>query len=273
MDEPLISIITVTFEDLNGLLCTYDSIKPFLNKNVEWIIKDGGSNEQIINTIKKQFINSKVKFISNVDTGTYNAMNIALNYVSGKWLIFMNSGDSFALECFFEYLERFLKSNKLKHSEKIIIAGDYNLVLESGEKIFVNYKKLEKCKGINSYRMPTSHQSQIFSRAIFSNLRFREELKISADHAFFWDAIRLNSRVEYIDYTIANFKSGGVSYTKNLQSLRDIIFSLWEIQKVRNINFFLCILKRYIAFYFKFFIKINLIKRINFIKDFLILNK
>tara|TARA_A100001035_G_C27753222_1_gene487565 strand:- start:170 stop:988 length:819 start_codon:yes stop_codon:yes gene_type:complete len=269
MDKPLISIITVTFEDLQGLLRTYESIKPFLNKNIEWIIKDGGSDGKIIKNIKKYLIKDKIKFISNIDKGTYNAMNIALNYASGNWLIFMNGGDSFSSEYFFLDFERFLKFKKLKSSEKIIIVGNYNLVLDSGEKIFVKYRKLEKCKGMNSYRMPTSHQSQIFSRAIFSSLRFRENLKISADHAYFWDAINLNSRVEYFDFIIANFKTGGVSYTKNFQSLKDIIYSLKKIQKINYLTFFLAILKRFIAFYFKFFISINLIRRIRNLKNFL----
>ena len=88
-----LSIITVTYNDFEGFLKTYNSIKHLLNENIEWIIKDGGSDNSIIKRIENLLVNKKIKFISSLDNGTYNAMNTALNSASGDWLIFMNGGD------------------------------------------------------------------------------------------------------------------------------------------------------------------------------------
>ena len=43
-NRPLLSIINVTYNDFKGLKKTYESLKDILNENIEWIIKDGGSN-------------------------------------------------------------------------------------------------------------------------------------------------------------------------------------------------------------------------------------
>ena len=180
-----LSIITVTYNDFEGFFKTYNSIKHLLNENIEWIIKDGGSDNSIIKSIENLLVNKKIKFISSLDNGTYNAMNTALNSASGDWLIFMNGGDKF---CDFNFLEKiifFIKSNNLKAFENNIICGNYFLSYKTGQKTFVKYRNIYECIGIHSYRMPTCHQAQLFSKSLYSKLRFRENLKISADHAFF----------------------------------------------------------------------------------------
>ena len=250
MTEPFLTIVTVTFNDLRGFQKSYESISNFVNDDIEWLIKDGGSEEKILNKIKKMTIHKNIKLISSKDKGTYNAMNKALNLANGKWLIFMNGGDSFTQKKILSKVKNFVRNNKLNSNKKNIILGNYNLIFKFGKKNFVRSRKISSCKGINSYRMPTCHQAQFFSKSIYSNLRFREYLIISADHAYFWEAVLSGANISYIDETVCDFKTGGQSYNKNIKSIKDIYFSLKHIQKLNNFTIFVSIVKRFLAYYF-----------------------
>jgi len=249
MNKPLLTIVTITFNDFIGLQNTFNSAKALLNQNIEWIIKDGGSSKNTFEKIKNLTKdNKKIRLISSKDRGIYHAMNIGLNYAKGEWLIFMNGGDCFDSPLFYEKFIDYLKKNKIDSSYKNIILGNYNLVYPKGNKVFIKTRNLNDCMGSNSYRMPTCHQSQIFSRNLYSKIRYRETLTISADHAFFWDSFKKGAIISYFNFTISNFKTGGKSYEKYLLSLKDVCFSLWYIQDIKGLKFLVAIVKRILAF-------------------------
>ena len=66
---------------------------------------------------------------------------------------------------------------------------------------------------------------------------------------FFWDAINLGSKINYIDLDICDFMSGGTSYKRHLSSIKDIYFSLKYIQKVNVFVILLALIKRFFIFY------------------------
>ncbi len=248
--QPFLSIITVTYNDLNGFMNTYKSIINFIDNDIEWIIKDGGSEEKILKIIKKVTTHKKIKLISSKDSGTYNAMNQALNFANGNWLIFMNGGDTFNQIKIVNKIESFVKNKKLNSSKNNIILGNYNLIYKFGKRNFVRCKNISHCRGLNSYRMPTCHQAQLFSKSIYSNLRYREDLAISADHAYFWEALNNGAFINYLDEIICDFKTGGKSYKENIKSISDVYFSLKNIQKINRFIIIIALIKRFFAYYF-----------------------
>jgi glycosyltransferase involved in cell wall biosynthesis len=64
-------------------------------KNYEYIIIDGGSTDGSIDLIKN-YENDIHLWISEPDTGIYNAMNKGIDLAKGKWINFMNAGDRFS---------------------------------------------------------------------------------------------------------------------------------------------------------------------------------
>ena len=251
--QPTLTIITVTYNDIKGFIRTYKSIKPLLNNSIEWIIKDGGSSDLILKEIESLVSGENIYLISNKDSGTYNAMNIALDQAKSDWLIFMNGGDCFASSFSYKTLNEHINANKLNPSIKYIILGDFLLSTKKENRRLIRCKKLKECKGINAYRMPTCHQSQIFSRKLYTEVRFRENLMISADHAYFWDCMNQKSLISEIKEPISYFYSGGSSELKHLQSIQDIYFSLKKIQKVHWLIIILSLSKRFLALYAKLF--------------------
>ena len=93
-DKPLISVITVS---LNSEKTIEKAIQSVLNQNydnVEFIIIDGKSSDQTLEIIKK-FESSIDLWISEKDTGIYNAINKGLKICSGDIIGILNSDDEY----------------------------------------------------------------------------------------------------------------------------------------------------------------------------------
>jgi glycosyltransferase involved in cell wall biosynthesis len=89
-----VSIITINYNNLEGLKSTRDSIVCQTYSNYEWIVIDGGSNDGAKDYLTEH--TSEISYwCSEKDSGVYNAQNKGLMKASGDYLIFMNSGDTF----------------------------------------------------------------------------------------------------------------------------------------------------------------------------------
>ena len=89
------SIIVVTLNNANGLSRTLQSIRSLNYGNIESVIIDGGSHDSTpeIVSANKDIVTT---YISEKDSGIYNAMNKGLRHVTGDYVVFMNAGDAFA---------------------------------------------------------------------------------------------------------------------------------------------------------------------------------
>jgi glycosyltransferase involved in cell wall biosynthesis len=87
----LLSIITINLNNKKGLTSTIESVYKFLNDG-EYIIVDGGSNDGSIEVINNIQRNEFIPIVGK-DKGIYDAMNIGLKRASGKYILFLNSGD------------------------------------------------------------------------------------------------------------------------------------------------------------------------------------
>ena len=89
---PLFSVVTVCKDCKDKLLRTARSVHEQKFQNFEYIIKDGGSTDGTVDVFNEI---QATKIISEPDSGIFNAMNIALDYCSGEYVIFLNAGDTF----------------------------------------------------------------------------------------------------------------------------------------------------------------------------------
>ena len=91
---PLLSVITVV---RNGEKCIEATIRSVLNqeyKNIEYLIVDGCSKDGTLDIIRK-YERSIDYWVSEEDTGIYDAMNKGIGLAAGKGLLFLNAGDHF----------------------------------------------------------------------------------------------------------------------------------------------------------------------------------
>lgn len=92
---PKISVVTVTYNCVDVLENTLESVINQKYSNVEYIVIDGKSNDGTLHLINKHKDHISI-LVSEPDKGIFDAMNKAINLATGDWILFMNAGDTFA---------------------------------------------------------------------------------------------------------------------------------------------------------------------------------
>lgn len=95
MNQPILSIITVNFNNNEGLTSTLESVRQQTFTSYEHIIIDANSTDGSKETII-QYSNTTshlAYWISEPDSGIYYGMNKGIEKARGKYLYFLNSGD------------------------------------------------------------------------------------------------------------------------------------------------------------------------------------
>ena len=109
--EPLLSIVTVCYNSRKTITATIDSLLNQTYTNFEYIIIDGASTDGTIDLIRSYesaFHEKSISFkwISEKDTGIYEAMNKGINQAKGKLVALLNSDDWYCSDT----LENILKA-------------------------------------------------------------------------------------------------------------------------------------------------------------------
>lgn len=201
--KPLLSIITINLNDVNGLKKTINSVINQTFQDFEYIIIDGGSSDKSIELIQNN--NERINYwVSEKDSGIFNAMNKGIKVANGTYLLFLNSGDVLNGS---SALQDFISSPDF---EGDIIYGDYKF--ENGEKIYPD--KLTPYFFIKS-SLP--HQSTFFHRSVFEKIGlFDEKYTICADRAFYLKCLISNKFIfKHIKYPLTLFELNGISNNDN----------------------------------------------------------
>ncbi|PXV68065.1 glycosyl transferase family 2 [Dysgonomonas alginatilytica] len=204
-----ISIITVNRNNADGLEKTIKSVIKQTYTNYEFIIIDGASTDNSVDIIKQY--SSKISFwISEKDTGIFNAMNKGINRSTGDYCYFLNSADTFA------------DDNVLKD---IFETQTYTAPFINGHQIndFGSYTQKVPCLNRNLtlfdfYWGTIKHQATFIRRDLFDTYGlYDESLKITSDWKFFLQTIGLhNEQPLFIDVDIVLFEWNGLSTNPEL---------------------------------------------------------
>ena len=213
-----LSIITICLNNKKGLKKTLESLYRQVYKEMEvWVI-DGGSKDGSLDVIKyyKEKFNNKgqnFSFISEPDTGRYNAMNKGIQNANGKWVVFMNSGDIPSSEHIYEDI---LHSNSYKNYD--ILYGDCIL---SGK----GKQKLSKAKSLITIRksLPFCHQAVITRTDLLKNRKYDETFKIAADYEWYLNAYLGKRRFLYIEKPFCIYDVSGVSSVEIYKTYKEFI--------------------------------------------------
>ncbi|WP_413744863.1 glycosyltransferase [Synechococcus sp. MIT S9451] len=217
-----ITIVTVTYNDIQGFARTSKSVIPQLNSDIQWIIKDGGSSPCILAQIKN-ISYPHALLITTKDTSVYDGMNIALDYAKGKFLLFLNGGDTLASD---DLLTKLCRAISEVDDTPMLLLAPYIEIDCYTIKRFVNVGATS-LNYFSKWRMPTVAQSQLFSRDIYTSQRFTLNHSISADHLFYWKAItNFSPQIKILNYPIAHFYLGGISTRFPFRSANDVLSCL-----------------------------------------------
>lgn len=89
-----ISVITICYNNKDGLQRTIESVLAQDFNDIEYIIIDGGSTDGSQELIR-QYEEHINLFVSEPDNGIYDALNKGIRKASKEWIICMNAGDIF----------------------------------------------------------------------------------------------------------------------------------------------------------------------------------
>ena len=195
------SIITINYNNADGLRRTIESVVNQTYTDYEYLIIDGGSTDGSVNAIKEY--EDKISYwVSEKDGGIYNAMNKGVKVAHGEYLIFMNSGDVF-------YNNRVLERIESSQRTDDIIVGR---VLTDEGKEFMHQPQQLTMYFLYSSTIP--HQGAFIKKQLLEKYPYDETLKITSDWKFFVDAIIYdNCSVGFVDIVVSKFDVDGVSTT------------------------------------------------------------
>lgn len=128
MEEPLISIVTITYNAESTLPPTLKSVKEQTFRNFEHIIIDGASKDNTLEIIRGESY-PQLKYVSEPDKGLYYAMNKGLRAASGKYLLFLNAGDTFhSPDTLSDYAKAAESDPDIIYGDTIIVDKDRNFI-------------------------------------------------------------------------------------------------------------------------------------------------
>jgi glycosyltransferase involved in cell wall biosynthesis len=213
---PQVSIVTIDFNNLAGLKATFASVVTQTNRDFEYIVIDGGSQDGSVEFLQQHSEHFSY-CISEPDRGIYDAMNKGVAAAIGKWVIFMNSGDLFYEDETLARVVDRLADNDVVYGEWVSIFND-----EYG-----NRTKHGKPSDLSQIwnKIPACHQSILVRRELLSEHPFDISLKWCGDHDLLAKLYQLGCKFQQIPVIVTKFDaSGGTA-----RELRSYTQERWSI--------------------------------------------
>lgn len=199
MSQPKLSIITINYNDAEGLQMTIQSVLEQSFTDFEYIIIDGGSTDDSV-TVIKEYKDNIAHWVSESDNGVFHAQNKGIAKAKGEYLFFLNSGDKLTSET---ALNDFISHPNFKGD---VIYGDYQF--DEGQKVYP-----DSLSPFYFMKSSLPHQSTLFHRRVFESLGgYDENFKIAADRAFYLQCyLSEQFKFQHIHYLLTHFDLSGIS--------------------------------------------------------------
>ena len=205
-----LSIITINYNNSKGLKWTLNSLLNQSSLNFEHIIVDGASTDDSVNIIQEyqqslasnSSLTLRLKWISEPDTGIYNAMNKGLSMANGEYILMLNSGDYFVDNQVIKNVIPLLDGTDIIQGNII----EDNMYRNRGYgKSDIDFFEVMKGRFL--------HQASFCKKDLFDKYGFFDEsYKIIGDTKFFMISLGIkNATFKYVDIDVTNYDMNGIS--------------------------------------------------------------
>ncbi len=194
------SVITVCFNNLEGLKKTAELVLAQTSRDYEWLIFDGDSSDGT-----KEYLESlgdKVSYWESMrDGGIYDAMNKGIRKAMGEYLIFMNSGDTFASTEVLARISPYCCGVG-------VVYGDWNEVRKDS---------MRTCKGpkeadFNFFcERNICHQAMFIKAELLKKSEYSTTLGVFADWAKWLEFADKGVDFKYVPGVVCNYDCYGIS--------------------------------------------------------------
>lgn len=221
-----LSIITINLNDKAGLQRTIESVSSQTFTDYEFIVIDGGSTDGSVELLEQS--TDKVGYwVSEKDSGIYNAMNKGIHQARGEYLYFLNSGDAL-------YENTTLEKMFAGDPHEPFICGSFYMEQKGKLTPDTSYKDrdwrfsiYDLFAGFLCHQAFFIHQSNFDKYGLYS-----EELRVMSDWKLFYQGIAVDQLpVRYVDtfvsiYNMEGFSTqigGEIIYKEKLQVCHELL--------------------------------------------------
>ena len=202
-----VSIITVCYNSINNIQRVFESINSQNYPNIEYIVIDGGSTDGTVEVIE-EFSDKISKFVSEPDSGIYDALNKGIEISSGEVIAILHSDD--------EYCNKNVVSDVMSHmigSKSEFCFSDAVIVDNSSGKILRYYMANYFSKWMFRIGWMPPHPTCFIKRSLFDEFGlYSTDYKIAGDFdllvRFFYGR---KIRWSYLNQVSIKMSGGGVS--------------------------------------------------------------
>ena len=222
----LLSIVTVTYNDQLEFAKTQCSLsdQKFSSDDVEWVVINGGDDIDI-----GDFKSCKVSYLCEPDSGIYNAMNKGARKATGKYLLYLNAGDTFFCELSLKSILELLRGN---NNDIVFWNVNYRFRAKDLDWVWPGEINLERWLDSRNY---PNHQGACIRRELQLLYPYDESLKIVSD-MLFWTKLDRHTTSYYFDFKVlTNFELGGVS--SSYSDFNTVYSHYIERKRINNATF------------------------------------
>ena len=199
--EPLISVVTASFNALEGLKTTVASVAGQKFASLEHVIIDGGSRDGTVEYLAS--LGTSVSWVSEPDKGIADALNKGVAKARGQYIIILQAEDYFVSEDILQSLEEVFDSGPDIVSGGVLVKeaeGGLRLVRSRG----LGWRSL--------IHMTTPHQGMFCRRDLWRRIgQFDDSYKIAMDYEFVLRARQSGASWHHLPDAIAVMPDTGVS--------------------------------------------------------------
>ena len=248
---PLLTIIIAVFNGDKTIQQCIDSVALQSYPHKQLIIIDGGSTDDTVQLLQEN--NDVINYwVSEPDTGIYNAWNKGLIKANGEWVCFLGADDYL----WNEHVLEEITSQLVNIPEDINIVYGQIMILTNNEVALYSIgESWDKIKTRFKQLMCIPHQAVMHRKVLFEkNGLFDESFRIAGDYEWLLRELKTNNALFMPDLIITGMRQGGVSSdpSNTLTTMREIRRAqkmhgqsfpgwLWLMAMVRvHIRLFLC---------------------------------
>ena len=211
--KPVLSIITVVYNNVSDIERTILSIVNQSYVNIEYVVIDGGSTDGTLNILEK-YRSRMSQFVSEKDAGIYDAMNKGLNLATGDYILFMNSGDEI-------YEPETVSKVFASASDADIYYGETEMFDQEWQSLGQRRHTAPENFTWKSFKygMSISHQAIYIKRSLVE--LYDLNYKLSSDIDWILKATKKAKKIVNTKMYVAKYLVGGMSKAKHSESLKE----------------------------------------------------
>jgi glycosyltransferase involved in cell wall biosynthesis len=226
--KPLITVITVVLNGEKFLEQTIQSVVNQTYDNLEYIVVDGNSKDETLNIIKK-YEQSIDYWISEKDSGIYEAMNKGIALSSGDWISFINADDFLWNQHVMEKVV--MQLTRIPLDIRVVYAKIMLLTI-AGKNLYEVGEPWDKVKKRFEQAMSISHPGVLHRRSLFEEHgQFDESFRIAGDYELLLRELKSGEAKFIPEIILTGVRQGGVS---NLPE--QTLNSLSEVRRAQRLN-------------------------------------